>query len=338
MLVVTSTLGADEHDTGADHPERPERLGAALAGIDEAGLQDACLTLEPRRASYEELALVHSHDYLLYLRTVCEAGGGYLDADTPVSRGSWDTALLAAGSGLAAIDSLDSGSGTMAFVAVRPPGHHALGDTAMGFCLLNNISIAARALAERGERVAIVDYDVHHGNGTQAIFWNDPRVLYTSIHQWPLFPGTGRLEDTGGPDAPGTTLNIPLPPGTTGEIVLRALDEVIVPAVEHFAPTWLLVSAGFDGHRADPLADWRLSAGDFADIASRVTGLSPAPGRLLMFLEGGYDLDALCRSVGSTLAVVAGVRYRPESATSGGPGSSAVDAARNAMAASGVAG
>jgi acetoin utilization deacetylase AcuC-like enzyme len=198
----------------------------------------------------------------------------------------------------------------------------------MGFCLLNNIAVTAALLAERGERVLIVDWDVHHGNGTQDIFWDDPRVLYVSTHQVPLYPGTGAAEEVGGPNAEGLTVNIPLPPGATGDVVLRALEEVGGPVAERFDPTWVLVSAGFDAHRADPLANLRLTAADFADLAMSVATLTPEPGRLVLFLEGGYDLDALRMSVGATLAALLGRSYRPERPSSGGPGEDWIEAAR----------
>ncbi len=212
----------------------------------------------------------------------------------------------------------------MAFVVVRPPGHHALRDRAMGFCLLNNIAVAAAALTAVGERVLIVDWDVHHGNGTQAIFWDDPDVLYVSTHQWPLFPGSGSATEIGGPHARGLTVNIPLPPGTTGDVVRRAIDEVALPVVEEFAPTWVLVSAGFDAHRADPLAELALSSGDFAELATTVASLAPRPGRLVLFLEGGYDLEALRVSVAATVSALLGGSYQPEVPTFGGPGEETV--------------
>jgi acetoin utilization deacetylase AcuC-like enzyme len=196
----------------------------------------------------------------------------------------------------------------------------------MGFCLLNNIAITAAVLAERGERVLIADWDVHHGNGTQDVFWADPRVFYISLHQFPLYPGTGRLEETGEGPGEGTNLNVPLPPGTAGDAYRAAVDEIVAPAAERFRPTWVLVSAGFDGHRADPLANMALSAGDYADLAGPVLALAP-PGRRLAFLEGGYDLDALAASAGACVASMAGLDYRPEAPTSGGVGREAVEAA-----------
>ncbi|HXQ90803.1 MAG TPA: histone deacetylase [Acidimicrobiales bacterium] len=328
MLLLAASPALDHHDVGPTHPERPARVQAALAGIDEAGLRDAVIVLEPRRATEQELSLVHPLSYLEALRAFCEAGGGALDPDTRAGPGSWDTALLAAGAGLEVVDALRRGDAEVAFVAARPPGHHALAAEPMGFCLLNNVAVAAASLAQRGERVLIVDWDVHHGNGTQAIFWDDPRVLYVSTHQWPLYPGTGRVAETGGPGAPGLTVNVPLPPGATGDVMLRALDDVVAPVVERFSPTWVLVSAGYDAHRTDPMAGLHLSAGDFADIALRVRDFAPGPGRLALLLEGGYDLDALRLSVGASLAALLDTAFRPEHASSGGPGIEAVEAAR----------
>jgi len=330
MLLLAASPSLDHHDVGPRHPEGPARVEAALAGIDEAGLRDAVIELEPRRATEDELTRVHPLSYLEALHAFCDAGGGALDPDTIAAPGSWDTALLAAGAGLAVVEALARGDGDVAFVAARPPGHHALAAEPMGFCLLNNVAVAAAALAERGERVLIVDWDVHHGNGTQAIFWDDPRVLYVSTHQWPLYPGTGRVTETGGPGAPGLTANVPLPPRATGDVVLQALDDVVAPLVDDFGPTWVLVSAGYDAHRADPMAGMHLTAGDFADIARRVKAFAPGPGRLALLLEGGYDLDALRLSVGASLAALLDVEFRPEHASSGGPGDEAVDAARRA--------
>jgi acetoin utilization deacetylase AcuC-like enzyme len=183
-----------------------------------------------------------------------------------------------------------------------------------------------------------VDFDVHHGNGTQDIFWNDPRVLYISTHKWPLYPGTGRIDETGGTGAPGLTVNVPLPAGATGDVLLRCADEVMAPAVDRFDPTWVLVSAGFDAHRDDPLADLRLTAGDFADLTARVVRFAPRAGRTVLVLEGGYDLDALRLSVGASLAAVLDRPYRPEGASSGGPGADTVDTARRIHAGDGDVG
>jgi acetoin utilization deacetylase AcuC-like enzyme len=197
----------------------------------------------------------------------------------------------------------------------------------MGFCLFNNVAVAAATLADRGERVLIVDYDAHHGNGTQDAFWNDPRVAFVSLHQWPLYPGTGALDDVGGPQARGTTVNVPLPAGATGDLYLQAVDEIVAPLAESFDPTWVLVSAGFDAHRADPITGLGLSAGDYADLTARIVELVPA-GRRLAFLEGGYDLDALARSAAACVGALAGERLVPEPPTSGGPGREVVAAVR----------
>lgn len=196
----------------------------------------------------------------------------------------------------------------------------------MGFCLLNNIAVAAAMLADRGERVLIVDYDAHHGNGTQDAFYADPRVLFVSIHQWPLYPGTGSLGETGSAEGTGTTVNIPMPPGATGEHYRRAWDEVVAARIEAFDPTWVLVSAGFDAHRLDPITDLGLSSGDYADLTLDIVKVVP-PGRRLVFLEGGYDLDALAMSTAAVLRALAGDRHHPESPSSGGPGAEAVVAA-----------
>jgi acetoin utilization deacetylase AcuC-like enzyme len=251
-------------------------------------------------------------------------GGGKVDADTRVSSGSWDAARLAAGSGLEAVDRMLAGEAASAFVAVRPPGHHATRDRAMGFCLVNNVAVTAAALADRGQRVLIVDWDVHHGNGTQDMFWDDPRVLYVSSHEWPLYPGTGRAEETGGPGARGLTINIPLPAGSTGDVARAAYDLIVAPAVDRFGPDWILVSAGFDAHRLDPLAGLEWSSGDYADLAATVAGWAPTPGRVIAFLEGGYDLDALTTSTAATIGALTGVDDGCDAPTSGGPGLDAV--------------
>src|SRR5438132_8286388 len=321
-----------EHESGRGHPERPERLAAVLAGVDAAGVREGIVGVSPRAATRDELALVHPAPYLDALEQFCASGGGHLDADTGAGPGSWNAATLAAGAGLEAVERLEAGEADAACCAVRPPGHHAEPDRAMGFCLVNNVAVTAAALAERGERVLIVDWDAHHGNGTQDIFYADDRVVYVSMHQFPLYPGTGRVDDVGTGAGTGATVNLPFPPGTTGDVYIGAVEEVLLPLAESFRPTWLIVSAGYDGHRADPLTDLGLSAGDFADLARRVAGYAPAPGRLVLFLEGGYDLEALTTSVGASLAALLGAPYRPEPATSGGPGAKVVEAARQQRA------
>ena len=197
----------------------------------------------------------------------------------------------------------------------------------MGFCLINNVAVTAAHLRARGDSALVVDWDAHHGNGTQAIFFDDPGVLYVSMHEWPLYPGTGRIDEIGSGPGTGTTLNFPFPAGTTGDAYLDAVDSVVAPAAERFRPDWVLVSAGFDAHRDDPLTDLGLAAGDYADLTARVVALAPA-GRVITFLEGGYDLGALQTSVAATASALVGGHLRPEPATSGGPGRAVVSAAQ----------
>jgi acetoin utilization deacetylase AcuC-like enzyme len=326
VLLVATDPRFEAHDPGRGHPERPARVRAVLDGLDAAG--EAIRPVEPRAATREELVRVHEAFYLDRLAEFCERGGGSLDADTAVSPESWDAARYAAGAGLASADALRRGDGDAAFCALRPPGHHSLSDRAMGFCLINNVAVTAAALRDAGERVLIVDWDAHHGNGTEAMFWTDPDVLYVSMHEWPLYPGTGRLDDVGAAAGAGTTVNLPFPAGTTGDVYLEAVDTVIAPLAERFAPAWVLISAGYDAHRADPLTGLGLSAGDYADLTARISALGPA-GRTIVFLEGGYDLDALRDSVAATVTTLVGAPVRPEPATSAGPGRRVVHAARD---------
>ena len=200
----------------------------------------------------------------------------------------------------------------------------------MGFCLLNNVAVSAASLTDKGHRVLIVDWDVHHGNGTQAMFCEDPNVLYVSTHQWPLFPGSGRAHEVGSGDALGLTVNIPLPPGATGDVVRCALDEVAQPVIDRFAPDWVLVSCGFDAHRADPLGELSLSTGDFAQLARMVRAYAPRSGRLALFLEGGYNAGALRTSVAATLGTLLDLPTDAEAPTSGGTGREAVRTAKRA--------
>ena len=329
VLLATHPRFAD-HDTGLGHPERPARLRAVLAGIERCGGGDDVVSVAPRAATRAELETLHPAAYLDALERFCAGGGGRLDPDTEAVAESWEAAVLAAGAGPDAIERLDRGEADAAFLAVRPPGHHATPSRAMGFCLLNNVAVTAAVLADRGERVAILDWDAHHGNGTQDAFWTDPRVLYVSLHEYPMYPGTGRLNERGAGAGEGTTINLPLPSGATGDVALAAIDEVVAPAMEAFRPTWLLVSAGFDGHRHDPLTGLGFSSGDFADLTARCLAFAP-PGRRILFLEGGYDLDALADSAGACVAALLGVDHRPEPASSGGPGREVVAAAKRLL-------
>jgi acetoin utilization deacetylase AcuC-like enzyme len=315
-----------DHDPGRGHPERPDRLRAVLDGIAAAGVDDALVPVAPRAATPEEVALAHDPALVDLIRASSAEGGGWLDGDTATSEASYDAALLAVGAGLTAVEALDAGGADGAFCAVRPPGHHATPTNPMGFCLFNNVAVTAAVLAARGERVLIVDYDAHHGNGTQDIFWSDPRVAYVSFHEHPLYPGTGSLRDVGGGTGRGSTVNIPLPSGTTGDAYRAGVERVVHPLAASFEPTWLLLSAGFDAHRADPITGLGLAAGDFADLTADLLELAP-PGRRIAFLEGGYDLAALASSAGACVAAMVGETRHSEPPTSGGPGREAVAAA-----------
>jgi acetoin utilization deacetylase AcuC-like enzyme len=314
----------EHHDTGAHHPERAARLPAVRTGLVRHGLMDGVTRVDPRAATDEELHLVHPERYVDSIDRFSAAGGGHLDPDTVVSAESAWIARLAAGAGLDAIERLDRGEADAAFMAVRPPGHHATATRAMGFCLFNHAAIAAANLAARGERVLVVDVDAHHGNGTQDIFYDRGDVAYVSWHQHPLYPGTGDAEQWGRGEGEGTTLNLPMPPDATGEHYRRSIEEIVAPFAERFEPTWLIISAGFDAHRADPLTDLGLTSGDFSDITTDLVQLAE-PGRRLAFLEGGYDLEAVADSSAATVGALMGERVHPEAPTAGGPGSVVVD-------------
>jgi acetoin utilization deacetylase AcuC-like enzyme len=285
-----------EHDTGYGHPERADRLRAIGDALDAP--QFKLLTREEAPlAALAAIERLHPKAYVEMVQaTIPKRDHKWLDPDTIVSPGSWEAALRAAGASLHAVDQVIDGKADNAFCAVRPPGHHAEPSRAMGFCLFNSVAIAAlHARAKHGaKRVAVVDFDVHHGNGTQAAFWSDKDLFYASTHQMPLFPGTGARDETG----VGNICNAPLKPGDDGDEFRAAYEEVILPALDQFAPDFLLVSAGFDAHLRDPLAQLRLVEADFAWITEQLmeAAAKHCGGKLVSTLEGGYDLDALASS------------------------------------------
>lgn len=291
-----------EHDTGGWHPERPARLDAAIEGVHQSSL-DVVEKVAPEVAM-EALCAVHRPGYVTRVRDFIAAGGGSLDPDTVASPGSWEAALRAAGAGPAAAEAMERGEGEAAFLAVRPPGHHATRDRAMGFCLFNNIGVTAAALAARGKTVAIVDWDVHHGNASQDMFYGSREVLYVSTHEFPFYPGTGWIDEAGKGEGEGFNINIPVPAGTAGDAYEEAFARIVVPVLQQMRPDWILVSAGFDGHADDPLANVNLREADYGRMAFRLAELAPA--RLIFFLEGGYELDAISASVAAALNGVAG--------------------------------
>jgi acetoin utilization deacetylase AcuC-like enzyme len=285
-----------EHLTPAGHPERPDRLRALHAALDHEDFA-ALKRVEAPLAAAEAAVSCHPASYVESIRrAIPETGITRIDPDTIASPGSWEAALRGVGAAIAAVDAVAAGEAANAFCAIRPPGHHAEAARAMGFCLFNSAAIAARhAQRLHGmERVAIVDFDVHHGNGTQAIFWSDPSVLYASTHQIPLFPGTGSLRETGA----GNIVNAPLAPGDGSEVFKAAFRERVLPAVKDFGPDLILISAGFDAHHRDPLAEINLVEEDFAWATGKLMDLADlsAGGRVVSLLEGGYDLKGLASS------------------------------------------
>ncbi len=292
-----------EHDTGLEHPECPERLAAITRGLQDGGLWDALRPLSFEPVDRALLERVHDPTYLKRIERNCAADVGFVDTpESPVCPSSGEVARLAAGGVVAAVDAVLNEEAANAFCAVRPPGHHAERDRSMGFCLLNNVAIAAEHLiADCGlERVAVVDFDVHHGNGTQHIFEDRGDVLYISLHQDPktLFPGTGYAGESGRCKGLSFTINIPLAPGTDDSGYISAMDDIVLPRLDAFAPQFLLVSAGFDAARGDPLGNMNVTPQGFAAITSRLTDAADrhCHGRLVSMLEGGYNLTALAES------------------------------------------
>jgi len=294
---VTHTLSL-RHDTGVGHPERPERIESVIGRLRACGAWSELARLEANECSTGALARVHDAAYVERVRADVSRGARVLDeGDTRVSADSWRAALGSAGGALDAVTRVWRGEWRNAFVATRPPGHHAEHAEAMGFCVFNNVAVAAAHLIEElgVERVAIVDWDVHHGNGTQHLFERDPRVFYASLHQWPLYPGTGLANERGIGPGEGTTLNLPQPPRAGDREWLGAFERELLPRLESFDPRFVLISAGFDAHVDDPLAQTCLSTAAYATMTRHLADLARARcgGRLVSLLEGGYDLDAL---------------------------------------------
>jgi acetoin utilization deacetylase AcuC-like enzyme len=308
LLLVSHDLGL-AHRAPPGHPERAERLTATVSGL--RGARCEIIEVDAPAVDRALLEVIHDASYVDEVRRFCAGGGGFFDPDTFAVPASWDAALHAAGAGPAAVDALERGDAGTAFVAVRPPGHHAERHQAMGFCLFNNVAVTAAYLSGKGRRVAVVDWDVHHGNGTQNSFWSSGDVLYLSLHEFPFYPGTGWVTEVGVGMGKGVTVNVPLPEGTSSEDYRAAFARVVLPIVKQFAPDWILISAGFDAHVADPLGGLRLESNDYGAMA-RALGQVVPPNRIIAFLEGGYDLDALATSSVATVEGLLGIEHASE--------------------------
>ncbi len=287
-----------KHDAGPGHPEQPRRYDAVLAALKDADLLKKMHELKPRDVTRDDLLLAHSADYIALAEREIRAGADLLSTgDTSVCADSWEAAMAAAGCGLAAVESVVKGRERTAFCLVRPPGHHATKDHGMGFCIVNNIALAARHARRRLGigRVLIVDWDVHHGNGTQDIFYDDGSVFFFSTHQSPWYPGTGAATETGEDEGKGATLNCPLPALSGRAEIFECFEKRLMPAMDAFRPELVLISAGFDSREGDPLGQFRLKDADFADLTRMVRGIAEksAQGRVVSMLEGGYNLAGL---------------------------------------------
>jgi acetoin utilization deacetylase AcuC-like enzyme len=287
-----------QHLTGPGHPESPQRFEAVLGALTKDGVAGQLAKIKPRLATEEELCLCHTREYVRNTQREILAGATHLSTgDTEVSHQSWDAARLAVGGALNAVDAVVGEKIANAFCAVRPPGHHATPDCGMGFCVFNNVAVAARyAQRKHGlARALIVDWDVHHGNGTQDVFYDDGSVYFFSTHQWPLYPGTGAAAEKGTGAGIGTTLNCPFATGAGRAEILGAFETMLVPAADAFRPDIVFISAGFDSRIGDPLGGFTLTDADFADLTRITLGIARkhGQGRLVSLLEGGYNLDGL---------------------------------------------
>jgi acetoin utilization deacetylase AcuC-like enzyme len=309
---VPGFLVADDrcrgHLVGRTHPEKPERYDAVIGALARAGLLDRMRRAELRTATEDELQLCHTAAYIETARRDVKSGQRHLSTgDTDITPDSFDVATYAAGGVLNAVDAVLTGTARNAFCAVRPPGHHANAGRGMGFCLFNNVAIAARYAQKKYGvgRVLIVDWDVHHGNGTQDIFYRDPSVFFFSSHQWPLYPGTGRADETGDGPGEGTTMNFPFPAGSGRREILGAVEDHLLPAAIRFRPDLVLISAGFDSRIGDLLGSFTLTDEDFADLTRAIMGIND--GRVVSVLEGGYNLEGLASAaVAHTTALLDG--------------------------------
>ncbi|MEI9976340.1 MAG: histone deacetylase [Ignavibacteriota bacterium] len=313
MTALSADVICREHLIGRVQPERPERFDVVVEALRQSGAFDRMLPLAPRSATEEELLLCHTERYLKTARHDIESGALHLSTgDTDIDARSWEAAVRAAGAGLNAVDAVMEGRAQNAFCVVRPPGHHATASRGMGFCIFNNVALAARYAQRRYglERVLILDWDVHHGNGTQEIFYTDPSVFFCSTHQWPLYPGTGRADETGEGRGEGFTMNIPLPPGSGRAEIFEAVENALMPAAERFRPDMVLISAGFDSRIGDLLGNLTLTDDDFSDLTRRVMEIAArhAGGRVVSLLEGGYNLAGLASAAAAHVGALLGPR------------------------------